>query len=334
MGRRPPVNGRALVASDVKYSLERALKKSPYAGLLGPIDAVESSGTHTVRVHLRSPFAPFLHNLAEPWTAILAPEVEDTLGDLKSAASLIGGGPFVLERYDRGVKAVFARNPDYYRKGLPYLNKVEWIFFENRETQLSLFRAGQIDVPFYDACITPSDAATLQGSDPSYPVVRWDRLGGRSLSMRVDKPPFNDIRVRRAMSLALDRRNWVARHLDREGFEDDGPVPSPMRQWKLEATARGAGATYLEHDPTLARRLLTAAGSPTDYVSSARPGRAMGPNTWKRCRSWAGGQACRDRSGCGERGLRGLRPGHGPGQVRRRRVGLVAAPRRGRQLPL
>src|SRR4030095_640855 len=47
--RRPPINGRARMASDVKYSLERALKKSPYAGLLGPIDAVESSGTHTVR---------------------------------------------------------------------------------------------------------------------------------------------------------------------------------------------------------------------------------------------------------------------------------------------
>jgi peptide/nickel transport system substrate-binding protein len=223
--RRPPINGRARMASDVKYSLERALKKSPYAGLLGPIDAVESSGTHTVRVHLRSPFAPFLHNLAEPWTAILAPEVEDTLGDLKSAASLIGCGPFVLERYERGVKAVFARNLDYYRKGLPYLDKVEWIFFENRETQLSLFRAGQIDVPFYDARITPSDAATLQGSDLPYPVVRWDRRGGRSLSMRVDKPPFSDVRVRRALSLALDRTSWVARYLGGEGFEDDGPVP-------------------------------------------------------------------------------------------------------------
>jgi peptide/nickel transport system substrate-binding protein len=260
--RRPPLNGRALVASDVKYSLERALKKSPYASLLGPVDAVEASGTQTVRVHLRSPFAPFLHNLAEPWTAILAPEVEDTLGDLKSAASLIGCGPFVLDRYERGVKAVFARSPDYYRKGLPYLDKVEWIFFENRETQLSLFRAGQIDIPFYDARIAPSDAATLKGTDPAYPVVRWDRLGARTLSMRVDKPPFNDVRVRRALSLALDRKNWVARSRGGEGFEDDGPVPSPMRQWKLKASDLGAGATYLEHDPASARRLLNEAGFP------------------------------------------------------------------------
>ena len=276
--RRAPVNGRALVAADVKYSLERALKKSPYASLLGPVDAVEAPGPHTVRLHLRSPFAPFLHNLAEPWTAILAPEVEDKLGDLKSAASLIGCGPFVLERYERGVKAVFARNPGYYQKRLPYLDKVEWIFFENRATQLSLFRAGQLDIPFYDARIAPSDTATLAGADPPYPLVRWDRLGSRTLSMRVDKPPFNDVRVRRALSLALDRRSWVARHLDGAGFEDAGPVPSPMRQWTLEASDLGAGAAYLEHDPGLAKRLLTEAGFPNGLRAKCTTWPGHGPD--------------------------------------------------------
>jgi len=275
---RPPVNGRALVAADVKYSLERALKRSPYAHLLGPVDAVEASGTHTVRVHLQSPFAPLLHNLAEPWTAILAPEVEDALGDLKSAASLIGCGPFVLERYERGVKAVFVRNPDYYRKGLPYLDKIEWIFFDSRETQLSLFRAGQIDIPFYDARIAPSDVATLRGADPPYPIVRWDRLGGRSLSMRVDKPPFSDVRVRRALGLALDRKTWVARYLGGEGFEDDGPVPSPMRQWKLTASDLGAGARSLEHDPAAARRLLSEAGFPNGLRARCTTWPGHGPD--------------------------------------------------------
>jgi ABC-type transport system substrate-binding protein len=168
----------------------------------------------------------------------------------------------VLERYEPGVKAVFAKNPAYYQKGLPYLDKVEWIFLENRSTQFSLFHAGQIDIPFYDARIAPSDAASLKTADPPYPVVRWDRLGGRTLGMRTDKPPFGDVRVRRALSLAVDRARWVARHLDGEGFADDGPVPSPMRQWKLGPRDLGEGASYLVHDPQLARRLLAEAGFP------------------------------------------------------------------------
>ncbi len=270
----------------MKYSLERALKKSPYASLLGPVDTIETPGPHTVRLTLRRPFAPLLHNLAEPWTAILAPEVEDTLGDLKSPAALIGCGPFVLERYERGVKAVFARNPAYYQKGLPYLDKVEWIFFEDHATQMSLFHAGQLDIPFYDARVTPSDAARLAGVEPRYPVVRWDRLGIRMLSMRVDKPPWNDVRIRRALSLAVDRKAWVSRHLDGEGFEDDGPVPSPMRQWKLMTSELGAGAAYLQHDPNSARRLRARRVSPTASAPSARPGQDSAPITSTLFRSW------------------------------------------------
>lgn len=58
-----------MVASDVNYSLERVLRKSPFAPLLGPVEAVEAPDRYTVRFHLANPFAPFVHNLAEPWTA-------------------------------------------------------------------------------------------------------------------------------------------------------------------------------------------------------------------------------------------------------------------------
>ena len=83
---RPPVNGRELVAADVKYSLERALRKSPFAPLLGPVERIDAPDRRTVRVHLADSFAPFVHNLAEPWTAIVPPEVEDRPGDPKAAS--------------------------------------------------------------------------------------------------------------------------------------------------------------------------------------------------------------------------------------------------------
>ena len=138
---RPPVNGRELVATDVKHSLERALRKSPYAPLLGPVERIDAPDRRTVRVHLADSFAPFVHSLAEPWSAIMPPEVEDRPGDLKATESLIGCGPFMLERYEPGVKAVFSRNPTYHARDLPYLDKVEWLFIKDRSMQLSLFRA-------------------------------------------------------------------------------------------------------------------------------------------------------------------------------------------------
>jgi ABC-type transport system substrate-binding protein len=259
---RPPVNGREVVAADVKYSFERALRKSPYATMLGPVEKVEAPDTRTVRVHLADAFAPFVHNLAEPWNAILPPEVEDRLGDLKTAESLVGCGPFMLERYEPGVKAVFARNPTYYEPGLPRLDKVEWLFLRDRSTQLSLFRAGQVDIPFYDGRIPRGDVGSFRKSNPGYPVAYWDRLTVRTLAMRTDRPPFNDVRVRRALSLAVDRKKWVSQHLEGQGYEDPGPVPSPMREWKLPTRELGEGARFLEHDPALARKLLTDAGFP------------------------------------------------------------------------
>ena len=257
---RPPVNGRELVATDVKHSLERALRKSPYAPLLGPVERIDAPDRRTVRVHLADSFAPFVHSLAEPWSAIMPPEVEDRPGDLKATESLIGCGPFMLERYEPGVKAVFSRNPTYHARDLPYLDKVEWLFIKDRSMQLALFRAGQVDLPYHDARVPRSEVSALQRASPGFPVASWDGLAVRSLAMRTDRPPFNDVRVRRALSLAVNRKMWVAEHLDGEGAEDHGPVPNAMRQWTLAARQLGEGARYLEHDPALARKLLAEAG--------------------------------------------------------------------------
>jgi len=274
---RPPVNGRELVAADVKYSLERAAKKSGYASLLGQLEAVETPDKYTVRVHLGDAFAPFLHNLAEPWNGILPPEVEEKMGDFKAAESLIGCGPFVLERYEPGVKAVFARNPNYYQKGLPHLDKVEWLFVKDRSSQLSLFRAGQVDIPFYDSRIPRSDVASFKKSNPAYPIVYWDWLANRTLAMRTDKPPFSDVRVRRALSMAVDRKKWVAQYLEGQGYEDHGPVPAPMREWKLSAKDLGEGAKYLEYNPAAAKKLLAEAGFPNGLKAKCTHWPGYGP---------------------------------------------------------
>ncbi len=260
--KKAPLNGREVVAADVKYTWERALKKSPHAGFLGKIEAVETPDRYTVRVHLADAYAPFLHNLAEPWNAILPREVEEKMGDFRAAESLIGCGPFVLEKYEPGVKATFTRNPDYYEKGLPYLDRIEWLFLKDRATQLSLFRAGQIELPYYDGRIPRSETPSFKKSNPANPLQFWDGLAVRSFAFRTDKAPFNDVRIRRAFSLAIDRKKWVAQHLEGQGYEGHGPIPAPMREWTLPPNDLGPGARWLEYDTALAKKLLAEAGLP------------------------------------------------------------------------
>jgi peptide/nickel transport system substrate-binding protein len=259
---RPPLHGRELVAADVKRSLQRAVKRPPGASLLGPVEGIEVPARHTLRVHLAEAFAPFLHRLAEPWTAIVPPEVEERPGDAKAPEALLGCGPFLLERYEPGIKAVFVRNPHYYRQGLPLLDRIEWLFIRDRATALSLFRAGQVDLPSHDGRLPHAEAASFRKTNPGYPIASWDGVGQRALAMRTDRPPFSDPRLRRALSLGLDRERWVGQRLAGQGFADAGPVPAPLKPWKLPARALGEGARYLEHDPDLARTLLAEAGFP------------------------------------------------------------------------
>src|SRR4030095_3517518 len=96
---RPPVNGREVTAADVKYSIERFMAKSAFKARFQPVQSVD---------HLATP----------PSTPILAREVEEKFKDFNHPDGVIGTGPFVLKSYERGVRLVFDRNPDYFMKGL------------------------------------------------------------------------------------------------------------------------------------------------------------------------------------------------------------------------
>jgi len=257
---RPPLRGREVVAEDARYSLERALRRAPRAARLGPVEAVEAADRHVLRIDLAEAFTPFLVGLAEPWAALLPRELEDRAGDFRTAESLVGCGPFLLDRHEAGVKAVFTRNPGYHARPRPYLDRIEWLFIKERATQLSLFRAGQVDLPFHDGRLGRADASELHRANPAYPIAYWDGLGGRRLALRADRAPLGDVRVRRALALAIHRRRWVAELLGGHGIEDPGPVPAALREWKLSGRALGVGARWLAHDPVLARRLLDEAG--------------------------------------------------------------------------
>src|SRR5881296_1194031 len=130
---KPPVNGRELVAEDVKFSFDRFLTVpgNPERQLLESVDRVEVVDRYTVKFLLNEPFVWLLDILANAMCVwIVAPEVGEKYGDFKKVETAIGTGPFLLKSYEPNVKTVFKRNPAYFLKDQPYVDGVEWLVIE------------------------------------------------------------------------------------------------------------------------------------------------------------------------------------------------------------
>jgi peptide/nickel transport system substrate-binding protein len=267
---KPPVNGREMNAHDVKYSLERFAAKSSFRSRFEDVERIEVVDTYTVKIITKHPFAPVLTNLATPaFNVVLPKEAEEKFGDFDKVESAIGTGPFMLESYERGVKLIFKRNPDFYVKGLPYLDGIEWQMTPEASTRLALLRAGKVDFIHVHGFLQGEEAIPLQRTHPGLKVTKFRPLAQRLFYMRTDQPPFNDVRVRRALSLAINRSAWLdALHFG-EGCIDNGPVPCALTGWRVEAKDLDpAKAKYLMgFDREEAKRLLAEAGYPQGFTT-------------------------------------------------------------------
>jgi peptide/nickel transport system substrate-binding protein len=267
---KPPVNGREVTAEDVKYSLDRFMSKSAFRSRFDQVQSVDVVDRHTVRIVLKEPFAPLLNHLASPtFTAILPREAEETFKDFNHPDAVIGTGPFVLKSYDKGVRVVFERNPDYFMAGLPYLDGAVIEITPDASARLSLLRAGRVELAHIWGWLSPEEGKSLQKTNPEMVVTPTRVVGQGVIYMRTDQPPFNDVRVRRALSLAIDRKAWNDALLFGEGCIDTGPVPCAMKEWKLEAAALDPPKARLlvGYDPAEAKRLLAAAGHPSGFTT-------------------------------------------------------------------
>src|SRR5882724_392376 len=259
---KPPVNGRELVAEDVKFTFDRFLseKGNPSRYMLDSVDRVEVVDRYTVKFFLHEPFVWLLDILASALSMwIIAPEVLAKYGDLKKVETAIGTGPFILERYDPNVKTVFQRNPDYFVPGLPYVDGVEWLVVEDESTGLAMYRTGQMDAgPGLQWDIRQADLDSLKQSHPQLRYQDMLANNATTIWMRTDKSPFTDVRVRRAISHAIDRQGVIEAVWMRG--ELSPAVPRGLAEWSLPIDQLGEGAKYYRYDPQEARRLLAEAG--------------------------------------------------------------------------
>ena len=246
-------HGQAMTSRDVVATYEALLDEktaSPGRRNVGPIEKVIDVNPKTVRFKLSTPYADLPAVLAHTTAKILP--VDALNRDLKELTNTeYGTGPFRLKEYDPSRLCRVERNPDYFLKDLPYLDALEEVFYPDAAAEVAAFLNKELDIMLE---VQGSDFERIKSAQGAEAI---EVPSGRfpNLVLGCDAKPFDDPRVRQALSLALDRKQLVDLVLD--GFGQpaaDTPVSSSYRYFK------DSGAP--KFDVAEARRLLSEAGYP------------------------------------------------------------------------
>jgi ABC-type transport system substrate-binding protein len=265
-------NGRAVVASDVKYSIERAVNpktQGPGAGFFGAIagfDAVsggtsetlsgiETPDDQTVIFKLSRPDATFLHVLAINFASVVPKEaVEAAAGDFGKKP--VGSGTFILKDWTIGQKLVFDRNPDYFNKDLPYIDKVTVEVGQEPLVALLRLQKGEVDIA--GDGIPPAKFLEIKNSpEGAQMIVDGEQLHTGYLTLNTKIKPLDDVKVRQAINMAVNKER-ITRILNGRATPANQPLPPLMPGYDKSFT----GYTY---DVEKAKALLAEAGYPDGF---------------------------------------------------------------------
>ncbi|MFI5054590.1 MAG: ABC transporter substrate-binding protein, partial [Acidimicrobiia bacterium] len=194
-------NGEKFSATDVKYTFDRILNPktaSSYAPLYDTITQVEVASPTQVIFHLKGPFGPFLGNLANNGEIMNQKAVESA----DPARNPVGTGPFSFVEWVQGDHISLKKFDGYFEPGRPYLDGVDFKFLLVDQSRIDSLRSGELN--WVDA--VPLQSLTALQSDPTFNFVSAPNAGIPDfLAMNVTAAPFNDKRVRQAVSLGIDR---------------------------------------------------------------------------------------------------------------------------------
>ncbi len=261
---KPPVNGRDLTAQDVAYSMKRAFTV-PRAGLEAvgrAVKDVKAAGPYAVQVTTQTPLPALvgLYMAHMYGSIVLAKETANARERWDAPENYIGSGPFMLDSWTPGVKLTFSRNPNYWKKGLPYVDRIEQLIMPDQSTRMAALRSGKLDVWLGEVPIAITRA--LSATAPNLKQQKCLSGTGYKIWMRADKPPFSDVRVRRAVSMALDREALVKTVYQGEGQVIPLYPPSTSSLHVGMNDLSPETRKYLSFNPQEAKKLLADAGYP------------------------------------------------------------------------
>src|ERR1043166_2327458 len=203
-------DGKPFSSADVKYTFDvvREAKDAPAKLRLSPrkdwyanVEAIETPDAHTVVFRLKRPQPSLLIMLASGYSPIYAAHIPPA----QYRTTCVGTGPFKLKEWKHGEYIDYVKNPDYFVKGRPYLDGLRYIIIKERGTRTAALQAGQLDVAMPGET-TKAAAEQIKAAVSKVVVTTTATNVTDNIIMNVKKAPFDNPRVRLAVSYGIDRR--------------------------------------------------------------------------------------------------------------------------------
>nr|MBF0684890.1 ABC transporter substrate-binding protein [Pseudomonas sp.] len=275
-GKEGVMAARDLTAQDVVYSFERTNASArKVQGYFDYIDRVEAVDDHTVIFHFNKFNAEWDYRFGYGYYAQIYPKevVEKGISDWRNAN---GTGPFNIAEYVQGNAATYKKNPDYWGEAtidgksykLPFIDSFVYRTVKDESTQHSLLRSGKVDI------LENIRWSAVEELKKSAPDLQWRRslmYTGYLLAMRNDAKPFDDVRVRRAMNMAVNKKEIIDALYEGNAEMLAFPLhPDYQGYYKPLEEMPDSVKELFDYNPEKAKKLLAEAGYPKGFSFKAQ----------------------------------------------------------------
>ena len=260
-------DGQPFTSKDVKFTFDMLreapdapakLRINPRKDWYANVEAVETPDTYTAVFRLKKPQPSLLLMLASGYTPVYAAHVPPA--DYRT--NCVGTGPFKVKEWRKGEYVEYVKNPDYFVKGRPYLDGLKYFVILERGTRQAAIQAGKLDVSFPGET-SKTAAEQLKKAVPQLVITPFSQNVADNIIMNMKKPPFDNVKVRLAVSHAIDRRALIQAVQQGGAVVGAGLAPKPWGFWGLAEKdlvgLPGYGAKPAD-EKALARKLMGEAG--------------------------------------------------------------------------
>jgi peptide/nickel transport system substrate-binding protein len=259
-------DGKPFTSKDVKYTYDvvreapdapAKLRLSPRNDWYANVEAIEAPDPHTVIFRLKRPQPSLLMMLASGYSPVYAAHVPAA----NYRTGCVGTGPFKVKEWRKGEFVEYVKNPDYFLRGRPYLDGLKYVVIKEPGTRIAALQTGQVEVSFPNE-VSKTNAEQLKATVPNLVITPYSTNVNDNIIMNIKKPPFDNVKMRLAVSHGIDRRGLIQAVHQGGAVVGASLAPRPHGVWGLLESDLNALPGYgkAADEKARARKLLAEAG--------------------------------------------------------------------------